>query len=336
MGVSQTPLRTRLRRGLTDGLLEVCVPPLLFVLRWTSRETRIWLLQALVSWLIRVPGFSPPRRACLQLEQRLALPPSQALSSTRQVFLRLAELAAVMLGPLPELLALAGRTPVVGLAHLLEPLRRGQSVLLLTGHLGNWESMGGALAQALAREGFQLHVVARPLRQPSLQRRLTALRNAQGIGLLMRGEEAAFVSLVQHLKTPTVLAMLVDHDTRAPGLMIPFLGQPAHTVSGPVLLARCTGAAVVTGFSFHSGPSQWKVELTPLDLPAAPLPGRLELSSPLWAPTPALELWTREALTRLNARIEAAIRRDPAGWTWMHHRWRSISRGWFHPNSPQA
>lgn len=333
-GGSTPSFWTRLRRGLTDWLLEVLVPPILFILRHLPLAARCWLLQALVSCLTRMPGFRPQRQASLQLEQVLALPRSQALSSARQVFRRLAELVAVMLGPTPELLALAARTPVRGLSQLLTPLRRGQAVLLLTGHLGNWESMGGVLAQALAREGFTLHVVARPLRQPSLQRRLTALRNAQGIGLLLRGEEAAFVSLVERLKQPTVVAMLVDHDTRAPGLMVPFLGRPAHTVSGPVLLALRTGAAVVTGFSFHSGPGQWTVELAPLELPAAPALVPVGESGDPWEATPALEGWTQEALTRLNARISDAIRRDPAGWTWMHHRWRSISRGWFHPCPP--
>lgn len=316
---------TLLRRWLTDRLLEGLVPPLLWALERMPFELRGRLLSLGGRWLSWPSRLNPLRntlaRASSQVEVALKLTRAQSHALVCEMMRRLAWMSCVLLEPVAARKERAQASPVQGLRHLLKPLQAGKGVILLTGHLGNWELMGGTLAHHLGRSGFQLEVVAKALRQPVLQRLLAARRHDLDIGLILRGSQASLEQLQARLQEPRVVAMLVDHDTRAPGMMVPFLDRLAHTVSGPIVLAAATGLPVVMVYSEWMSEGQWQVRLEPLVLP--PLPSRCHVDH-----APSLGPWLQEALRAMNEQLGAAIRRQPADWTWMHARWRSHSRGW--------
>lgn len=316
------PFWTHLRRRLTDAGLVLVVPPLLFVFQhlppaWTQALFQGLAPLALLSRKARA-------RALQNLQTALSVSEGEAERLLTASLVRLGTQLSLVLHAQPTQDWLEHNIRLEGLEHLLTPLRQGRSVLLLTGHVGDWELFGARLGLALLSEGFSLQVVYRALRQPRLNALLTQARNRLHIGLLERGRDARFPALRERLRAgggqgPEVVAMLVDHDTRAPGMMVPFFGRPAHTVSGPALLALQTGVPVVTGFCLRDADGRSRVTLDPFPLSPFPVSD---------VEPPDLEAQVRQFLLALNARIEGAIRRDPTGWTWMHARWKSTSRRW--------
>lgn len=119
---------------------------------------------------------------------------------------------------------------------------RGQGVLLVTPHLGNWE-FGGAF---LARRGLKLLV----LTQAEPEQRLTELRQHSrarwGIETLVVGEDAfAFVEIIKRLQAGAIVALLVDRPPPPTGVTVELFGQPFRASIAAAELARASGCALL-------------------------------------------------------------------------------------------
>ena len=80
-----------------------------------------------------------------------------------------------------EILALSR---VEGWELLAEPVARGEGAILVTGHIGNWEVGGGALAC----RGLPLDVVVRPQSNPLFDRALVRARRRLGMNVVSRDD----------------------------------------------------------------------------------------------------------------------------------------------------
>ncbi len=77
-------------------------------------------------------------------------------------------------------LSAGARTKLVaidGREHLDAAVAGGRGAIIVTGHLGSWE----VLAAALVHEGYPLCALARPLREPRLDRALAEHRRRMGV-----------------------------------------------------------------------------------------------------------------------------------------------------------
>ncbi len=194
---------------------------------------------------------------------------------------------------------------VEGWEHLAEPVARGRGAILVTGHIGNWEAGGGALAC----RGLPLDVVVRPQNNPLFDRALLRARRRLGMNVIPRGGSAHV--LLRSLRAGRVVVLLGDQNAHARGLVVDFLGAPASTARGAALLSLRAGAPLVLGVSLHE--------------PAAAVPHRLVLEpvSIARAGPPARDV---EALTRAHvAALERWVRRHPDQYLWQHRRWRRPS-----------
>ncbi len=133
-----------------------------------------------------------------------------------------------------------------GKEHLINARDQGRGVIVITGHLGNWE-LGGIL---LALRGLPMTVVT--LDEPS-----TALtdwrdnyRRRMGIKTIAvgPGREFAFVEMMQTLRRGECLAMLVDRPYAGAGTPVSLFGRETQFSSAPALLWQHTGAPVVPAF----------------------------------------------------------------------------------------
>lgn len=209
------------------------------------------------------------------------------------------------------LLRLEGMTPaeirercgVSGLDRVHAALAQGRGVLLLTGHLGNWE-IGGA---AVAANGVPIDVVARIQRNRLFEARLRRMREELGMRVVYRHE--ATRHLLRSLREPRAVALVADQNAPVGGLFVDFFGTPAATARGPGLLAARTGAEVLTALVRRlDGPrARYHLAIEPLDFETAG--------------DPAGDLL---ALTRAyHAALEAAIRESPEQYFWFHKRWKT-------------
>jgi KDO2-lipid IV(A) lauroyltransferase len=190
---------------------------------------------------------------------------------------------------------------VDGWAHLDAALAHGKGVIVVTGHLGNWE-LGGAY---LAARGVPIDVVARGMANPLMEAYATSTRRE--IGMEVVHDQQAVRQTPRALREGHVVAMVSDHD--ALGLastFVPFFGRPAKTPRGPAVFALRLGVPLLF--------------ITPVRAPSGRYALRIE-------PVPVAETGDREAdvdaivltYTRI---LERYIREYPAQYFWQHRRWR--------------
>jgi Kdo2-lipid IVA lauroyltransferase/acyltransferase len=192
------------------------------------------------------------------------------------------------------------------LADVLQELGQGgQGVLILTGHLGCWELLGGWLTECVAAAGLgQLAVVTGSIHNAPVDRLIQKRRQKLGMKILPRDQGAA--PLLRHLRSGGVVAVLLDQNTRVENLPIPFFGQEAPTPVGFARIALRYGIPIVPVVLAKSG-SGHQVRRA-----AAQVPEAVGQDS---------EEALKELLLWCNQKLENFIRRNPIEWVWFHQRW---------------
>jgi Kdo2-lipid IVA lauroyltransferase/acyltransferase len=192
---------------------------------------------------------------------------------------------------------------LVGGRSVVDGLLSGRPLLLITAHFGNWE-MGG---YALGLLGFRTHAIARKLDNPHLDdffRRRFRERTRQQI--LDKNDDYERIQAV--LAEGGALGTLADQDAGAKGLFVEFFGRPASTHKAVALLALEYGATCI-------------VIATPKV--SEPLGYRCEAVDAFRAEEYAGRPDAVRAITeRFTAALEAAIRRHPEQYFWLHRRWK--------------
>ncbi|MFW6146118.1 MAG: lysophospholipid acyltransferase family protein [Planctomycetota bacterium] len=114
------------------------------------------------------------------------------------------------------------------LRHLLTSER---GAILLTGHFGNWEVGGYALASL----GFPAAAVARPLDNRHLDRYIRSIREAEGLRIVDKRGAAPVVDALLH--AGGAVGFIADQDAGRRGIFVDFFGRPASTFRSIALLA---------------------------------------------------------------------------------------------------
>ncbi len=197
------------------------------------------------------------------------------------------------------------RIRVAGEENLRRARERGKGVFLLSAHIGGWE-LGAIRAGML---GEPIAPVVRPLDNPLLERELARRRTRFGNRLIAKREAAK--DILRAMAKGETVAILVDQNVLArEAVFVPFFGRLAATTPALALLQLKTDAAVVPVFTWPEGGGRY----------------RLEFETPILA-SEFEGLPRGEAVRRATARYmevtEAAVRKAPEIWLWMHNRWRT-------------
>ena len=183
---------------------------------------------------------------------------------------------------------------------------RGRGVLLVASHFGLMESMGLRLGQVLAERGQRLSFVAKPFPNPHLDEAVQRRRGATGNRTIHKG--GAKASMLEVLARGEHAAVVLDQHVAPHGrIWVPFLGLPAATARSLGTVAVETGAPVLPIHSFPLRGGRCRVEVGPL------------LEAPEAGTPEARALSLVEAVVEAQ---EAAVRREPAAWNWIHRRWK--------------
>ncbi|MFT3880868.1 MAG: lysophospholipid acyltransferase family protein [Gemmatales bacterium] len=115
--------------------------------------------------------------------------------------------------------------------EMVGALLSGRPLIVITGHFGNWELAG----YALALFGFNSYAVARPLDNPWMDDLLKRFRKKTGQELLNKNGDSN--RMADLLDAGGILCTLADQDAGQNGLFVPFFGKPASTHKAVALLA---------------------------------------------------------------------------------------------------
>jgi KDO2-lipid IV(A) lauroyltransferase len=192
-----------------------------------------------------------------------------------------------------------GRVETRGLEHLDRAIAAKRSVIMFSGHLGNWE----IAALAGGQYGIDVAQIYRAANNPIVDRMVARLRGDQG-ELIPKG---AFASrrAVAALRRGGHLSLLADQKLND-GIPVPFFGRDAMTAPALAVLAL-------------------RFDCDVLPVRVERLKGarfRLTVYPPLSVPRSA----DRDAdiaalMLEVNRTLEAWIRERPEQWFWLHSRW---------------
>ncbi len=192
----------------------------------------------------------------------------------------------------------------VGDRNILSPPpgRKPPSVVVAIGHFGNFELYArfGQFCPA-----YQCATTYRGLPQPSLNRLLQSLRERSGCLFFDRRTDAA--ALKSAMNQPgMLLGLLSDQSASRNSPHIPFFGHICTTSIAPAVLALRYHCALHTGICYRVALGRWRIEAGP----EIPTHENGRSRSP------------EDIMLDVNRAFEAAVRRDPANWFWVHNRWK--------------
>ena len=179
----------------------------------------------------------------------------------------------------------------------------GKGVVVVTGHLDNWE----LFARRITMLGMPCGTVAKEAQDPRLTELLKKSRASFGMRVFWRGSPLSGRELIRFVKSGGILGILIDQDTRVAGHFVPFFGRLAFTPRAAGDLAVRLGAPMLFGCARRVAGNLHRVVFHRIE---APLTGDRDEDS----------LALTAAATRA---IEDEIRANPAEWVWMHPRWRT-------------
>ena len=196
----------------------------------------------------------------------------------------------------PEFVARVAHEPLLGpgVAALQEAHRTGRPVLLVTGHLGNYDAIRGGL---IAR-GYRVGGLYRPMDNAFFNEHYVAAISRIGTPLFPRGRKG-LADMVRFLKGGGMVGVVLDQAMRD-GAVLRFFGHDAYTSLSPAEMALRYDALVIPTYGIRRPDGGFDMVVE------APIPH----GDPL------------EMTQKLNDSLEAQVRAHMDQWLWTHRRWK--------------
>jgi KDO2-lipid IV(A) lauroyltransferase len=196
---------------------------------------------------------------------------------------------------------------VLGLAgeisgwHIVEEaLAEGRGMIMVSGHIANWE-LGGSW---LAARGLRVAGVARRMKNPYFDRYITRTRGMLGLQIVQERDAVRFAP--RHLRDGGTLGMLADQG--AAGLaatFVPFFGKLARTPRGPAVLAIRLQSPLVFGAGHRRPDGRFHFRFERINVPNS---GDLDAD-------------VQATVAAYTNALERAVRITPEQYFWVHRRW---------------
>ncbi len=191
--------------------------------------------------------------------------------------------------------------------HLRLLTRRPSPIVYVTGHFGNWEIVGYAVAVL----GFPGYAVARPLDNPYLNEHLMGVRRRSGMSILTK--KGAAEQMGELLGRKEYVGFIADQDAGRRGLFVNFFGRKASTFKAPALVAmRCDAPVVIAYGRRLERDGRFAIGVQRIIRPDE------------WADRDDPLRWLTQEYT---AALEQAIRSAPEQYLWVHRRWKHRPTG---------
>ncbi|MEW6535405.1 MAG: lysophospholipid acyltransferase family protein [Candidatus Auribacterota bacterium] len=180
-------------------------------------------------------------------------------------------------------------------------LEKGNGVILLVSHFGNWELMA-IMAGVI---GYPISAVGRPMKNPYIYDYVMSLRGMTGLKSLPK--KGAAKELMRELRNNRVVAILFDQYAGSAGEVVPFFGRPAYTTTAVAQLALRTGAEVIPAYNVRQPDGTHRIYVDdPIPLTDTGDKAADYISNTL----------------EYNRNLEKWIRQYPSQWFWFHRRWK--------------
>jgi|Deesub1362B_J571_1020462.scaffolds.fasta_scaffold00002_730 KDO2-lipid IV(A) lauroyltransferase len=190
-----------------------------------------------------------------------------------------------------------------GLEYFYQAQSLQRGVIIISAHYGNWE----VASYFLSLLG-DLNVVARPLDNPRLEKKLSEIRTSLGAKIIYKHEAAR--PILRSLKAKEIVVLLIDQNVLEDmAVFVDFFGCLAATTPAAAILALRSQAPILPAFCTPTREGYFLVEFNP----------------PLFPPQEEKD--REEQVLQITQRctkiIESQIRKAPEYWMWFHNRWKT-------------
>ena len=299
------PKRQTILKRIRDGVLYFLARFLLFLGRYIPDSLGYALGESLGSFAFHCAGREREKaKKNLKIAFGAKLSESRVNEITKGMFVHFGRvLFEVLRIPRMTRRRISELFTFEGLETVLSAIKSGRGVVVATGHIGNWELLGAAVAKL----GVPINVIARRLYDSRLNELVVRLRERGGVRTIERESSASAREILRCLRRGEMLALLIDQDIRVEGAFVPFFGKPAYTPVGAAALALRTDSLFIAAAAQRLGPGRHLVRSREIKISAGS-----ERET-------AIAVATAEATEQL----EAWIREMPEQWSWNHNRWRT-------------
>ena len=177
---------------------------------------------------------------------------------------------------------------------------RGKGLVLVAGHLGNWELSGACLAAM----GVPVAAVAKRQLNPLANDYVN--RTRRRLGLVVVYDDESVRRLPRLLKDGHAIGLLADQSGLGAATHVPFFGRPARTPRGPAVFALRFGAPLIYVLAARQPNGKFILHLEEVPVQS----------------TGNLEADVDATVTRFTAVLEKWVRRYPGQYLWAHRRWK--------------
>jgi KDO2-lipid IV(A) lauroyltransferase len=189
------------------------------------------------------------------------------------------------------------------LSDAIRILLAKRGCIMLTGHYGNWELLGYALATL----GFDIVAVMRPLDNEYINGFLLDKRERSGLRLLYK--KGVTQSAQEVLESKGTLCFIADQNAGAKGVFVDFFGRKASTYKSIALLAIEFRVPIIVGCARRTGEGfKYDIEVCRIIHPEE------------WDGKEDEMLWITQEYSKA---MESFVRKAPEQYLWMHRRWKS-------------
>lgn len=243
----------------------------------------------------------PYHRRVAAVQMRAALGVTTPCRHTLRVFLNQAEiLVDTVRYAYMDDTAIRRKVRVDGVEHLRRARAKGKGIMMITGHIGNWE----ILSHIPRILGIDFCVMADRRNDERLEAMVDGIRSRSGATILPPTGKA--LALVRELRKGRTIGMVVDGRHDGPDAhMCDVLGMAAPTNPAPAFIALKGDAVVLPVAAFRERGGY-----------------RIVFSDPVVSRDFGSD---RQAAHRLSAWMQSwvseTVRQHPTEWFWLYSRW---------------
>ncbi len=145
--------------------------------------------------------------------------------------------------------------PPMGWENVNRALEAGKGAVFVTGHIGNWEVGGIALANLKKK----VHMVYIPDRFEAFEKIREKTRSTKNVvSIPMGGTFEISLKLIRLLREGQIVAMKGDRVILGAGTTVKFFGRDAEFPLGPSLISHISGAPIVPTFVVLNGEGKYQ------------------------------------------------------------------------------
>lgn len=191
---------------------------------------------------------------------------------------------------------------IEGGEYLEEAINSGKSMLIATGHFGNWELLGYYL---LSRK-IKLSAIAKKQRNPFFDEYFVQFRAKHGLDVIY--QKGAFKGILRAIKGNRMIYFIHDQDARKNGEIMNFMNHDASVFMGVAKIALKADLPIMPAYHIRTKEGKHIFRFEKI------IYSQQE------------ELTAFDVMTKLNDSLAEMIAKYPELWFWVHKRWKSVEK----------